>query len=95
VRLDKYLKVSRLVKRRTLAQEICQGGHVKKNGRTAKPSTEVQVGDILELNLGSNLMEVRVTKILDSADKKRAGEMYEILAGKNDEGINSTISDSQ
>lgn len=81
VRLDKFLKVSRLVKRRTLAQELCDGGHVKRNGRTAKSSTSVEVGDVLELTFGPRKVECRVTKILDAADKKTAGEMYELVAG--------------
>ncbi|MGI6633225.1 MAG: RNA-binding S4 domain-containing protein [Bacillota bacterium] len=81
MRLDKYLKVSRVIKRRTLAQELCLGGHVKKNGRTAKPSADVQVGDLIEVTFGSRVISFRVLKTADSADKKSAGEMYEIIAG--------------
>jgi ribosomal 50S subunit-recycling heat shock protein len=81
VRLDKYLKVTRVIKRRTLAQELCLGGHVKKNGRTAKPSTAVEVGDLIEVALGQRVLSLKVLKVAESADKKSAGEMYEPLAG--------------
>ncbi|HAF66332.1 MAG: RNA-binding S4 domain-containing protein [Bacillota bacterium] len=76
MRLDKYLKVSRLVKRRTLAQELCNGGHVLKNGRPAKPSSRVEAGDILEIRSGSRVLTVEVTALADSADKKTAGTLY-------------------
>lgn len=79
--MDKYLKVSRVIKRRTLAQELCLGGHVKKNGRTAKPSTEVEVGDLVDVAFSSRVISFKVLRTADSADKKSAGEMYEIIAG--------------
>lgn len=85
MRLDKYLKVSRVVKRRTLAQELCLGGHVKMNGRTAKPSTDVDVGDVIEVTMGQKVLTFKVLKVADSADKKSAGEMFLVLAG-SDEG---------
>lgn len=81
MRLDKYLKVSRVVKRRTLAQELCAGGHVKRNGRTAKPSSEVNVGDIIELDFGSRKEVLRVLSIRENPDKEEAASMYEILSG--------------
>ncbi len=81
MRLDKYLKVSRVIKRRTLAQELCLGGHVKRNGRTAKPSTDVEVGDVIDVALGQRVLSFRVAKLADSADKKNASEMYVMLAG--------------
>lgn len=81
MRLDKYLKVSRVVKRRTLAQELCMGGHVKKNGRTAKPSTDVDVGDVIDVTMGQRSLSFRILKVQDSADKKSASEMFEMLAG--------------
>lgn len=81
MRLDKYLKVSRVIKRRTLAQELCLGGHVKKNGRTAKPSTDVEVGDVIDVALGQKVISFKILKTADSADKKSASEMYVILAG--------------
>ena len=82
MRLDKYLKVSRIIKRRVIAQELCLGGHVKRNGRSAKPSADVAVGDVIEVTMGSRPIKVRVLKLLDSADKKSAGEMFEMLAGE-------------
>ena len=81
MRLDKYLKVSRVIKRRTLAQELCLGGNVKKNGRTAKPSTDVEVGDFIDVALGQKFISFKILKTADSADKKSASEMYVILAG--------------
>ncbi len=81
MRLDKFLKVSRVIKRRTLAQEVCNGGHVKKNGRTAKPSTPVQVGDILELTLGPKVTVLQVLKLLETANKTTAGEMFSLMSG--------------
>jgi ribosomal 50S subunit-recycling heat shock protein len=81
MRLDKFLKVSRIIKRRTLAQEICLGGRVKKNGRTAKPSTTVGAGDVIEIAFGARTLTVRVLKVAASADKKSAGEMYETISG--------------
>lgn len=81
MRLDKFLKVSRVIKRRTLAQELCLGGHVKKNGRTAKPSTDVEVGDVIDVALGQKVLTFKVLKVADSADKKSASEMYVMLAG--------------
>ncbi len=81
MRLDKFLKVSRLVKRRTLAQELCDGGHVKRNGRTAKSGTAVEIGDTLEITHGARTISCGIRKILETADKETAGEMYEILSG--------------
>lgn len=81
MRLDKYLKISRVIKRRTLAQELCLGGHVRKNGRTAKPSADVEVGDVIEVTLGQKTFSLKVLKVSDSADKKSASEMYQALAG--------------
>ncbi|HHT84619.1 MAG: RNA-binding S4 domain-containing protein [Bacillota bacterium] len=80
MRLDKYLKVARLVKRRTLAQELCNGGHVTKNGRPAKPSSRVEIGDVLEIRFGPRLITVEVVALADSADKKTAGSLYRRLS---------------
>lgn len=76
MRLDKYLKVSRIVKRRALAQQLCDGGHVTRNGRTAKPSTNVDVGDVLEINFGSRKLTVQVAALAESAGKKTAESLY-------------------
>jgi ribosomal 50S subunit-recycling heat shock protein len=76
MRIDKYLKVSRLIKRRTLANEACETGHVSINGKTAKPGTEVKIGDTIEIRFGSNLTTVEVTSITEHASKADSKEMY-------------------
>src|SRR5690606_20142806 len=79
MRIDKYLKVSRLIKRRTLANEACETGHVTINGRIAKPGTDVKPGDIIEIRFGSNLTRVRVLSTEEHVTKEGAKEMYTIL----------------
>lgn len=76
MRIDKYLKVSRLIKRRTLANEACETGHVSINGKTAKPGSEVKVGDTIEIRFGSNLTAVEVTSVTEHASKADSKEMY-------------------
>lgn len=76
MRIDKYLKNSRLIKRRTLANEACEKEHVKINGKIAKPSSEVKVGDIIEIRFGSNTTMVEVTSITEHVTKAGAKEMY-------------------
>ncbi|MGI6627065.1 MAG: RNA-binding S4 domain-containing protein [Bacillota bacterium] len=89
MRLDKYLKVTRIVKRRTLAQELCNGGHVTKNGRTAKPSANVEIGDTLDITLGSRRLSVEVVALAENADKKTAGLLYRRLP-VSDAGLTRT-----
>ena len=79
MRLDKYLKVSRLVKRRTVANELCDAGHISANGRTAKASYDVKVGDLLEIQVGSNLTRVKILSTPEFTTKEGASELYEIL----------------
>lgn len=79
MRIDKYLKVSRLIKRRTLANEACELGKVRVGGKTAKPGTEVKIGDIIEIQFGSNITRVEVISISEHASKQDAKEMYTIL----------------
>lgn len=76
MRIDKYLKVSRLVKRRTLAKEVCEHGHVAVNGKVVKPGYEVSVGDALELRLPSGVRRVVIEKILENVPAKAAAELY-------------------
>lgn len=76
MRLDKYLKVSRLIKRRTLAKELCDGGRVQVNGRVAKAGTEVQVGDSLEIRFGARRLTVRIEKIAENVRKEQAADLY-------------------
>ena len=79
MRLDKFLKVSRLIKRRTIAKSISDLGFVKINNKIAKPSSEVDVGDILELSLGERKVVVKIKNINTITSKKASQEMYEIL----------------
>ncbi len=76
MRLDKYLKVSRLIKRRTLANEACEQGRVKINDRVAKPGTEVKIGDVIEIQFGNNTTRVEITQISEHVMKNDAKEMY-------------------
>ena len=79
MRIDKYLKVSRLIKRRTMACEACDAGRVSINGKVAKPSSNVNVGDVLEIRFGNGETRVRVTSVNEKARKEEASGLYEIL----------------
>ena len=79
MRLDKYLKVSRIIKRRTVANDACDAAHVSVNGRTAKASYDVKIGDVIEIGFGQRVLRVRVTSIQDSTKKADAADMYEVL----------------
>ena len=79
MRLDKYLKVSRLIKRRTIANEACDAGRVLINDKVAKASTDVKVGDIITVNFGNKDVKVEVLKILDTTNKEEAGDMFKYL----------------
>lgn len=76
MRLDKYLKVSRLIKRRTVANDACDAGRVTVNGRVAKASTDVKVGDCIDIEFGNKKVSVEVTQIVDSTKKEDAKEMF-------------------
>ena len=76
MRLDKYLKVSRLIKRRTVAAEACDGGRVSVNGKVSKPSQEVRPGDIIELSFGQRKVRVEVLSVQESVRKDDAAGMY-------------------
>ena len=79
MRLDKFLKVSRIIKRRTVANDACGLGRVSVNGKVAKPSTEVNVGDVLTLRLGGKTLGARIVSISEHALKADASGMYEVL----------------
>ncbi len=79
MRLDKYLKVSRVIKRRTIANEVCDAGRVSINGRPAKPSAEVKPGDILEIAFGSGKSRIKVLAVKEQVRKNEASDLYEIL----------------
>ena len=76
MRLDKYLKVSRLIKRRTVANEACDNGRISVNGRVVKASYDVKPGDRLEINLGSRTLAVEVLQVADAVRKDDAAGMY-------------------
>lgn len=82
MRLDKYLKVSRIIKRRTVAKEASEGGRVSINGKTAKPSSEVKEGDILEIRFGEKMAKYRILQVTEVVRKNDAGAMYELLSGE-------------
>lgn len=79
MRLDKFLKVSRLIKRRTLAKEVCDQGRVLINGRTAKAGSTVAVGDQITIRFGHRKVTVRVDSLADSPRKQDAGSLYTLL----------------
>lgn len=78
MRLDKYLKVSRLIKRRTLAQEACENGKVAVNGKIAKPSANVKEGDIITLTFGEKVINVKIISVAEHVLKQDAADMYEV-----------------
>lgn len=79
MRLDKFLKVSRLIKRRTVANEACDGGRVMINGKPAKASTSVKVGDEIEIGFGSKSIKVEVLDIQETTKKDEAKELFKYL----------------
>ncbi len=79
MRLDKYLKVSRIIKRRTVANEACDAGRVEINGKPARASYEVKEGDVITVNLGNRPMKVRVLTVSEYATKDTASRLYEII----------------
>ena len=79
MRLDKYLKVSRLIKRRTVANEACDAGRILLNDKPAKASAEVKVGDIIEIGFGSKQVRVEVLAIQDTTKKEEAKELFRYL----------------
>ncbi len=79
MRLDKYLKVSRIIKRRTIANEACDAGRVSVNGRVARASLEVKVNDIIEISFGSKNVKVMVTAVTETVKKDDAAGLYKII----------------
>ena len=79
MRLDKYLKVSRLIKRRTVANDACDTEHITVNGKTAKASYRVKIGDVISITYGEKTVTVRVTDIKDSTKKADASQMFEVI----------------
>ena len=79
MRLDKYLKVSRLIKRRTVANEACDAGRVFINGNVAKASTNVKVGDIIKISFGNKEVSVEVTDVQETVKKEEAKDLFKYL----------------
>lgn len=80
MRLDKFLKVSRLIKRRTVANEACDAGRVMVNGKPAKASVNVKVGDIIEILFGQKTVKVRVLALVDTTKKEEAKDLFEYIS---------------
>ena len=79
MRMDKFLKVSRLIKRRTVANEACDAGRVSVGGKPVRASYEVKLGDVVEIALGARVVKVKVTGLSEHATKDNAAEMYTVI----------------
>ncbi|MCT4382442.1 RNA-binding S4 domain-containing protein [Leuconostoc suionicum] len=82
MRLDKYLKISRLIKRRTVAKEIADQGRISINGKVAKSSSDVSTNDELEVRFGNKTLTVKVLKIVETTKKEDSADMYEVISEK-------------
>lgn len=82
MRLDKYLKVSRLIKRRTVANEACDTGRIFVNGKQARASYDVKPGDMIEIKMGQTPLMAKVLSVQEVVRKENAQELYEIVSGK-------------
>jgi ribosomal 50S subunit-recycling heat shock protein len=79
MRLDKYLKNSRIIKRRTVAKDACEQGRVEVNGKVAKPGLELKTGDVIQITFGNNILKVRVVSMPETVRKDDAQDMYEVI----------------
>ncbi|WP_097027778.1 RNA-binding S4 domain-containing protein [Clostridium peptidivorans] len=84
MRLDKYLKVSRIIKRRTVAKEACENGRVYINNKVAKPGTDIKENDIIEIKYADKSLKARIINVVEHVSKENAKNMYEIIAGEED-----------
>lgn len=87
MRLDKFLKISRIIKRRTIAKEVCDHERITINGRIAKAGTEVKVGDILIINFGTKIIEVKVLDVPEVIKSNEAKSIYEIVREERKESL--------
>ena len=94
MRLDKYLKVSRIIKRRTVAKEVADKGRIKVNGILAKSSTDLKMNDQIEIQFGNKLLTVKVLEMKDSTKKEDALRMYEIISEKRIETDEKNLTSS-
>lgn len=79
MRIDKYLKVTRLIKRRTVANDACDGERISINGKIVKPSKEVKIGDIVEISFGNRVLKIRVLGLDEKVKKEDASTLYEVI----------------
>ena len=84
MRLDKYLKVSRIIKRRTVANEACDAGRVLVNGKPARASYDIKIGDVIEISFGARLFKVKVINVSEVVKKEEAANLFEII---RDQGV--------
>ena len=82
MRLDKFLKISRIIKRRQVAKEVADKGRIQINGKVAKSSTSVKVGDLLTIQFGNKVLEVKICELHESTKKDDAAKMYEVISEK-------------
>ena len=87
MRLDKYLKVSRIIKRRTVANEACAGGRVTLNGKVAKPGADVKPGDLITIRFGEHLGQYEILSVAETVRKDQAASMYRVIS--EDEAVAS------
>ena len=87
MRLDKFLKISRIIKRRSVAKEVADKGRIQINGKLAKSSSDVKVGDILKVQFGNKTLEVKITELQESTKKEDAQKMYEIISENRTETL--------
>lgn len=80
MRLDKFLKISRIIKRRSVAKEVADKGRIQINGKLAKSSSDVKIGDNVKIQFGNKTLEVKVTELHESTKKEDAEKMYEIVS---------------
>lgn len=84
MRLDKWIKVSRLIKRRTVAKDVADSGRIKVNGMSAKPSREIKIGDIIEIEYAKRILTIKVISLSEHVRKEDANNMYEVISGQDD-----------
>lgn len=82
MRVDKFLKNSRIIKRRQVAKEACENERVKINDKIAKPGSEVEEGDIIEITFGKSVLKAKVLSLIEGAKKNNAESMYEVIDGE-------------
>ena len=87
MRLDKFLKVSRIIKRRTLSKEMSEASRVKVDGKVAKPSTKLKIGDIIEIEFGRSILVVKVNELKDHVLKDDSHMLYDIIEEKKKEEV--------